>query len=363
MKKILFIVSIFIYLNLSINAQQVEHDSMKYQLDTVFVSTNRFELPIYQIPFSVDVIDSESLSLKNLTLSTEDLFNLIPGVIVNNRNNLSEGDRIIIRGIGARSQFGVRGIKILLDGIPLTFPDGQSQLNNLDLNSIGRVEIIRGPSSFLYGNSAGGVIYITSKMPSSSNFSFKPSIKFGSFGLRNYSFNTSGKIDNNSLSINLSKIESNGFRENSAVNTNAINIISKQRFSEKISLEAIFNYYNAPYLLNPSSLTKSDSQTNPEQARPYVKQQGAGKKLTQTQTGITFSFLPNENQKLETTIYGIWRNMFNPIPGRVIELKRFSGGMRSSYSFKVHILKNDIRFLSGIDYEFQNDDRKEYENK
>ena len=97
--------------------------------------------------------------------------------------------------------------------------------------------------------------------------------------------------------------------------------------------------------------------------RPFVKQQGAGKKLTQTQTGMTFSFIPNENQKLETTFYGIWRSMFNPIPGRVIELKRFSGGMRSSYSFKVHILKNDIRFLSGIDYEFQNDDRKEYENK
>ena len=186
MKKTLLLFFIFMLIQSFVYGQQVKKDSIKYQLDTVFVNANRFEQPIHQIPFSIDVLDSESLSLKNESLSTQDIFNLVPGIIVNNRNNLSEGDRIIIRGIGTRSQFGVRGIKILLDGIPLTFPDGQSQLNNLDLNSIGRIEIIRGPSSFLYGNSAGGVIYITSKKVSSSRFNFTPGLTIGGYGLRKY---------------------------------------------------------------------------------------------------------------------------------------------------------------------------------
>ncbi len=362
MKKMLLLLFVFLFNQSFLYGQLVKQDSIKYQLDTIFVNTDRFEQPINQIPFSIDVLDSENLSLKNESLSTEGLFNLVPGIIVNNRNNLSEGDRIIIRGIGSRSQFGVRGIKILLDGIPLTFPDGQSQLNNLDLNSIGRIEIIRGPSSFLYGNSAGGVIYITSKKVSSSRFNFTPGVTFGSFGLQKYSFNTSGKIGNNSLFINLDKIFSKGFRENSAVSTSSINIISKQKFNNKISLQAVLNYYDAPYLLNPSSLNKSDEQNNPSQARQFVKQQGSGKKITQTQTGITFSFIPKENQKLETTLYGIWRSMFNPIPGNIIDLKRFSGGIRSNFSFSLHLLSYNFKILTGLDYEIQNDDRKEYEN-
>ncbi len=309
MKKILLYSINILLLQTFAFGQQVKQDSIKYQLDTIFVNTDRFEQPINQIPFSIDVLDSESLRLNDESLSTEGLFNLVPGIIVNNRNNLSEGDRIIIRGIGSRSQFGVRGIKILLDGIPLTFPDGQSQLNNLDLNSIGRIEIIRGPSSFLYGNSAGGVIYITSKKVSSSHFTFTPGISIGSFGLHKYSLSSTGMIGNNSLFINLDKISSNGFRENSASSKSSINIISTQQFNNKISLQAVINYYDAPYLLNPSSLNKSDAQDNPAQARQYVKQQGAGKKITQTQTGITFSFIPKENQKLETT--SLWNLALN----------------------------------------------------
>ena len=138
-------------LQLISSAQQKKADTTYYLSDTVIVSATRYMEPLYQIPFSVDIISPEILITFHESLSGNNLFRFIPGMVVNNRYNLSEGDRIIIRGIGSRAQFGVSGIKILLDGIPLTFPDGQSQLNNLDLNSIGKIEIIHGPSSFLYG--------------------------------------------------------------------------------------------------------------------------------------------------------------------------------------------------------------------
>jgi iron complex outermembrane receptor protein len=132
-------------------AQQAAGDSTYFQVDSVIVTAGRNELPLYKIPFSVDIINQDQLNSQHGSLTAENIFNTIPGVIVDDRNNFSEGDRISMRGIGALSQFGVDGIKIILDGIPLTFADGTSELSNLDINSIGRIEVIRGPSSFLYG--------------------------------------------------------------------------------------------------------------------------------------------------------------------------------------------------------------------
>ena len=362
MKKPLFVLIIISQLCSIISAQQTDIDSIKYRLDSVVVRASRFEQPVYQIPFSIDVIGPDELSLHRESLSAENVFQNIPGVTVNNRNNLSSGDRIIIRGIGSRSQFGVRGIKIILDGIPLTFADGQSQLNNLDLNSIGKIEVIRGPSSLLYGNSAGGVIYIQSKTVSAVKFNMNPGFSAGSYDFQKFSFSSSGRIGNNSILVNIIRMKYDGFRENSAASSTALNLISKQNFNNGLTLKAVFNFYDAPYLLNPSSLTKADAGNNPSFTREFVKQQGSGKKIRQGQTGVTFSYKPNNDQRFDITAYGISRSMFNPIPGRVIKLNRIAGGFRTNYSTHFSISQIKVRFLSGVDYEFQNDVRTEYAN-
>ncbi len=341
---------------------QQKTDSLYYQLDSVVVSAGRYEQPLYQIPFSVDIISAKSLFIPHGSLSGGDLFRFVPGVIADDRNNLSEGDRISIRGIGSRSQFGVRGIKILLDGIPLTFPDGQSQLNNLDFNSIGQIQVIRGPSSFLYGNSAGGVIEIQSKDIYSTKLKLTPGFRIGSFGLQKYSFYGADKIGKNMMMISINKINYSGFRENSAASSTALNVISTQQFDNDLTLEGIFNYYNAPYLLNPSSLDKSDAENNPSIARAYVKNQGAGKSIKQGQAGATLTYKPDNLRKLEATVFGISRSMLNPIPGRYINLNRISGGFRTDYSTYFKISNKIFDLLSGGDYEFQNDLRREYAN-
>jgi iron complex outermembrane receptor protein len=362
MKKSFLLLSIYFLFHSISLAQQIKIDSTYYFLDSVVVTTSRYQQPVYQIPFSIDILGPDEINSAHANLSAERIFDLIPGVIVNNRYNLSEGDRISIRGIGTRSQFGVRGIKILLDGIPLTFADGQSELNNLDLNTIGKIEVIRGPSSFLYGNSAGGVIYIQSKEATTNNLELNPEFNIGSFGFQKFSLNGYDKIGNNSLSLNFNKMNYNGFRENSAASTYALNIISKQKFSRSLAIEGVFNYYNAPYLLNPSSLTKSDAENNPTEAREFVKQQGAGKKIHQEQAGINISYEPDTTQKFEATLYGVLRSMLNPIPGEVIKLDRISGGLRTDYSKKFNLFNWNFRYLGGADFEFQNDKRNEYEN-
>jgi iron complex outermembrane receptor protein len=134
--------------------------SVDHVLPPIEVSATRYVRNVLDIPYAVDRVDRNAIQLAEPGLSLEESVRSLPGIIVHNRNNVSQGDRISIRGLGSRASFGVRGVKLVLDGIPLTMADGQSQLNNLDLTSAGQIEVLRGPSSSLYGNAAGGVIQI-----------------------------------------------------------------------------------------------------------------------------------------------------------------------------------------------------------
>src|SRR3954468_5878403 len=122
------------------------------------ITVTRAPEPLDRVPYAVGVLDRNALQRGQQTLGIDEALNNLPGVVVSNRYNFSLDQRISIRGFGARSNFGVRGLKILLDGIPQTLPDGQSQLTNIDFADVERAEVLRGASSSLYGNASGGVI-------------------------------------------------------------------------------------------------------------------------------------------------------------------------------------------------------------
>ena len=127
-------------------------------LDEIEVTVLRTPILLGEVPFSVSVLGQSALTLGKAGLSIEEALQGLPGVQVQNRYNSAMGERISIRGFGARSQFGVRGVTVLVDGIPATLPDGQSTLDHLDIGTLGRVEALRGPGSSAYGNGAGGVL-------------------------------------------------------------------------------------------------------------------------------------------------------------------------------------------------------------
>ena len=134
-------------------------------LDSVVVTVVRGAGALARTPFAVSVIGQTDLRLGNSGASLEEALQGIPGVQIQNRYNFSVGERVSIRGFGARAQFGLRGIRVLVDGIPATLPDGQSTLDHLDLGSLGGAQILRGPSAALYGNAGGGVISFTTTTP------------------------------------------------------------------------------------------------------------------------------------------------------------------------------------------------------
>jgi iron complex outermembrane receptor protein len=337
-------------------------NKMETELDTVIVEAARSGKSDLDIPLSIDFINAEQIRRGERGRSPGELLFPASGVFVNDRFNPALGEKINIRGIGSRASFGVRGIKIMLDNIPLTMPDGQSQLNNIDLGSMGSVEIIKGPSSTLYGNAAGGVINIKTEPSSQYPFSLQPRFTTGSFGYRKFEAKFSGSLGNYYYLLNLTKSNSDGFREHSAVSFYSINSVVGISVSSVVKLKWIFNYYDSPYALNPSSLTKEDAEMSPSSSRDYIKQQGAGEKTSQWQSGISMIFTRDSKNRLETSVYFISRDLMNPIPGRIINLNRKAAGFRSAYNHFLPLENFDLNFTLGMDVETQFDDREEYNN-
>lgn len=134
-------------------------------LDTLTVTVTRSSTALARVPAAISVIGKERIQAGRAGITLDEALADVPGVLVNNRYNFALGTRISLRGFGARAAFGVRGIRLIGDGIPLTMPDGQSNLNNIDLSSVGRIEVLRGAASMLHGNAAGGVIELRSERP------------------------------------------------------------------------------------------------------------------------------------------------------------------------------------------------------
>ena len=336
-------------------------DQIEYKLKPVTVTAVRTSRPIYEVPYAIDVLSKKSIQRGKLQLSLEESLREVPGIIVNNRNNLSQGDRISIRGIGSRASFGVRGIKIILDDIPLTMPDGQSQLNNLDISSIGSLEVLRGPNSALYGNASGGVLIFHTEFTSEQRLLFTPKLTIGSYGYQKLQAKSSLNFKRHNFLVNFYNLKLDGFREHSSAKMNSVNIVGHHNVSKNFRVRTVFNYYDSPYLLNPSSLSKSAAESTPQQARTFVKNQGAGKEIRQIQGGVSLLY-GQKKEKFELTMYGLSRSLFNLIPGRIIDLSRHAGGLRGVFSKSSHLNGITIRLTGGADFESQSDDRSEFIN-
>lgn len=359
--KIIFILfsSSFIY----VSAQNTQDSLSLFKLDSVIVSTARYSVLLNETPFSIEIIDNESVEQNTNPLTLQNIIGNQTGVLLNNRFNTSQGDRIIIRGIGSRAQFGVKGIRIILDGIPLTIPDGQSQLNNIDIQNIESIEILKGPSSVLYGNSLGGIILIKSKQRITNKYSARPEILIGSNGLKKFSLFTSANYDNINLSLSGYHLNYSGYREHSDSEYFGFNLVSEITITNNIHLLVNGNYFNAPYLLNPGSLNKYDAENTPEKARNSMFNFGTGKKAEQLQSGLSLRIKLNDYSKVNTTFYVVGRTLFNSIPGRVIKLDRKVAGARIVLDNKFKIGNYSISTLTGLDLEVQYDKRSEFENE
>ena len=195
-------------------------DSAAVVLDTV--SVLGAPVPALRAPFGVSVVREAEIRRGRPGLGLTEALAAVPGVQVDNRFNYALGERISVRGLGARAQFGVRGVRVLVDGIPATLPDGQTTLNHVDPAALGRAEIIRGPASALYGNASGGVLHLSTAPAPDAPIASEHRIVAGAHGLLRAESSIGGRAGAASYRVYASRLEYEGYRAHaSAENLNA----------------------------------------------------------------------------------------------------------------------------------------------
>ena len=333
-------------------------------LNEVIVNSSKIPSRLSDIPLSVNVLDT-ALNVNILQQnSLKEYINRIPGVFTLNANNFAQDLRISIRGFGARSAFGIRGIKLIVDGIPETTPDGQGQLDNLNLGIIERVEVIRGPSASLYGNASGGVIKINSISNFENNFVNLKST-YGSYGMQNYQGSFGLKRLNSEALVHLNKISSNGYRDRSKIEQT--NFLSRLRLKTKSVgvFSGSLSYTDSPYAGDPGGLTDQERNNNRSQARARNIDYDTYESINHFKSSLQWELKNSEKISWNASTFYSKRNFYGKLPfefGGIVDLNRdFWGG---NFNFKLSSINEKVSntLLLGLDLGFQKDRRKRFKN-
>ena len=358
-----FFFTFFFYILCFLKSSEIDSikDSIYFELEPIVVTADRFELNLIKSSFSIDKIENQNYE-KNLSIN--DLINSSAGVFNQNANNFAQDLRVSIRGFGARSSFGIRGIKIIVDGIPESTPDGQAQIDNLDLGFIKNIEIIKGLTSSQYGNSSGGVISLNSKDISDVSL-FETRYLIGSYGFNQLQFKTSKKFEKSNYLFSFSRNTGEGFREHSKFESNIFNAKINWFLSKKLKLLLLYNYSNNPIAQDPGALTIENINLNWKGARDKNLLFNAGEKVNQSKIGLLIERKFKRNQKYNFKTYYISRNFSNRLPfqsGGQVEFVRNFFGLSNLFSVKKNVFGFLSNFSIGLDIESQIDYRERYNN-
>ena len=315
-------------------------------------------------PLSVSVLNrSEARRLLEPGLSLEEVLGELPGLWVNDRGgNASIGERISIRGMGWRAAFGVRGVQVILDGIPLTMPDGQAFADIVSPSMIQKAELIRGPSSLFWGNGSGGVLYLSTRPATSTN-----AIRIRTFGgshdassdieaVQHLSLESNARIGSGQYNVFISNDQRDGYRDYSAFRFTRAAVYG----TIPLKNQSIFQFTGAladQDAENTGQLTAEQVQENPRMANARNVNTLAGKESFQAQLGGTLLSNTNIGQ-LTVTAYGIVRDLDNPLSFTYIDLNRLAGGIRTNIQQR----SSRMEWGVGVDIGVQSDDRRNVNN-
>ena len=325
----------------------------------VEVARGAHQTPL-ELPFAITVTTPDSARPGQRHLSLDETLAAVPGLAVSNRNNPSQDPRISIRGFGARSAFGVRGIRVLRDGIPLTLPDGQTPVDYLDLESVGRVEVLRGSASSLYGNAGGGVIDIRSAEPPGVPLLAEARWWTGSYGNRRAVGKASGTRDRFGYQGNVAHTENSGFRDYSRQRvTSGFGRAALIGSSGMIALQ--FLGMDMPLAENPGALTAEQMEANSRMADPLSVRKRARKSVGQAQLGLT-ARRSSTRADIEASAYAGTRSLDNPLAFAVVDVSRTSSGLSLRAGFPQRVLGTTHRITTGAELQIQSDSRRNFAN-
>jgi iron complex outermembrane recepter protein len=329
------------------------------ELAPVTISSSRFITKDLQTPLSITVIDQSRLQVGQSKISLFESLGAISGVFAMNSENFAQDLRISIRGFGARAAFGIRGIKIISDGIPESIPDGTAKVGNLDIGMMERMEVIKGPASGLYGNASGGVISLFSESPKEHFAEFQAN--FGAYGLQRYQFKTGQEIKKLMYFVSASRLLSIGYRDHSSIERNFLNGKIVYNFSDKNKLTFLANYIDSPRAEDPGALIQSELDKNRQQVRPQNITFDASETFKQKRIALIYDHIFNKKHQINARGFYLNRDFSNKqalqASGQIAFNRDFSGG-----GFNYQFTTKNYRLKTGLDLENQQDNRQRYDN-
>jgi iron complex outermembrane receptor protein len=315
-----------------------------------------------ELPYATTLTRPDStMALRRL--GVDELLFAVPGVALANRQNPAQDPRVSIRGFGARSAFGVRGVRVLQDGVPVTLPDGQTPVDVLDVEGADRLEVIRGSASSLYGNAAGGVIDLRSTSPSLLRVAPYARIAGGANSPTVSAVGAAGTLERLGYTSSLSRINGRGYRDYSdqRATRGALRLmLARPESTTTATLAARFS--DMSYAENPGALTQAQVDANPRMADPLSVRKHAGKIVRQGDLALTLEHALGPRSGASATVYGSARTLANPLTFATVDVDRASGGALLRLNGATMLGAREARLAAGADVQWQHDDRLEREN-
>jgi iron complex outermembrane receptor protein len=344
------------------------------ELAPLVVTATRIAEPAADLPVSIDRIDASVLHQGQLQENLSESLVTVPGVSAQSRQNYAQDLQLSIRGFGARSSFGVRGVRLYSDGIPGTMPDGQGQFSQFDIGSADHIEVLRGPFSALYGNSSGGVIAIFSQ-DAAPGYRAGASADYGTFNTQRYAVNTGGDNGIVNYVIDAAHFQTDGYRVHSDAERNHFNAKLRLEPTPASKLTLVANAVQTPYVDDPLGLTHAQVAANPTSAGVGAIQYDSRKNLAQEQLGVTYDDQLTSNDSITATAYTGHRRttQFQAIPqatqaaaplypGAVIALDRAFYGVDLHATDQRDLGGMPLKLTGGIAYDDLEEGRKGYAN-
>ena len=340
------------------------------QLDPVIISVERSRQTTFDAPAAISAVTRDTIEAAGPQVNLSEVLNRVPGITVLNRQNYAQDLQLSIRGFGARSTFGIRGVRLIVDGIPATMPDGQGQASNITLTSAGRIEVLRGPMAQLYGNAAGGVVQVFTDMDTE-----RPTTtvtgSIGPYGQNKVGLKFGAAGPSDAVSIDASRFQTDGFREHSQAKRDQFNAKWQHDLAADSRVSLVVNSIDQPVSLDPLGLTRAQW----EQGLPAVTIQDPRKTVLQQQVGAVLEQRLGDSTQLTARVYFGRRDLDNALSipllvqqpsthsgGIVVFSRGYQGlGLQLSHST---MLGNQraLRLVGGLEADASDEDRQGYIN-
>ena len=350
--------------------------------ETIVVTAERLRQSSFDAPAAIGAVTRDAIDTAGPQVNLSEVLNRVPGITVLNRQNYSQDLQLSIRGFGSRSTFGIRGVRLIVDGIPATMPDGQGQASNVALGSTQRIEVLRGPLAQLYGNAAGGVVQVFSGSAAAvPTTTLRSSV--GRDGAVKVGLGFAAAGANDEVLLEASRFRTDGWREHSAAERTQLNAKWQHRLGAGSSVTLVLNSLDQPLSLDPLGLTRAQWEANPRQAVALAKTQDARKAVAQDQFGVVLEHALGPATQLQARFYGGTRSLDNALSiplaaqqaptasGGIVAFQRNFGGFGAMVAHRIALGDagsggalgaQALRLTAGIEIDRMDEDRQGYLN-